>query len=349
MTLKRKTVLLVGSILIVAAFVLSCGGQGAAQAAAGRTTTHANGSPIRLAWIGKTLNNPWWISVADFAKSEAASLGVELTIALPLEEVDLERQVAMIDAAILQGVDAIIISAASSEGIIPAIMRARAAGITIVNFDTRIADPAMLDAFVGADDVYGAYKAGKYIAEQVGGRGTVGLITGLLAQSTGVDRREGFLRAMAEYPGISVVEHSADWRSDLAANVTNAMLTTNPDIKAIFACNDQMAVGMASAVRSADKRNGMVLVGYDGILDAVNLVLDGGLDAFVALPNIEQAQVGVRLAVAKLLNDNYNFTREMIFPTPLVTYDVVPGHTDRTIFEFTAMTFPLRGITATGY
>jgi len=207
----------------------------------------------------------------------------------------------------------------------------------------------MLDAFVGADDVYGAYKAGKYIAEQVGGRGTVGLITGLLAQSTGVDRREGFLRAMAEYPGISVVEHSADWRSDLAANVTNAMLTTNPDIKAIFACNDQMAVGMASAVRSADKRNGMVLVGYDGILDAVNLVLDGGLDAFVALPNIEQAQVGVRLAVAKLLNDNYNFTREMIFPTPLVTYDVVPGHTDRTIFEFTAMTFPLRGITSTGY
>jgi len=348
MSLKRRTVLLIGFIFIGAALVISCGGQGT-HGAGGRATTHPDGSPIRLAWIGKTLNNPWWISVADFARSEAASLGVELTIALPLEEVDLERQVAMVDAAILQGVDAIIISAVSSEGIIPAIMRARAAGITIINFDTRIADPAMLDAFVGADDVYGAYKAGRFIAAQIGGQGTVGLITGLLAQSTGVDRREGFLRAVANYPGITVVEHSADWRSDLAANVTNAMLTTHPDIRAIFASNDQMAVGMVSAVRAAGRRDGMVLVGYDGILDAVNLVLDGGLDAFVALPNIEQAQIGVRLAVAKLLNPNYTFAREMIFPTPLVTYNVVPGHTDRTIYEFTAMTFPLRGITATGY
>jgi len=349
MTIKRRTVLLFGFIVIGAALLLSCGNQGRG-AIGDRITTHRDGSPIRLAWIGKTLNNPWWISVADFARAEAAALGVELTIALPQEEVDLERQVAMVDAAILQGVDAIIISATSSEGIIPAIMRARAAGIRIVNFDTRIADPAMYDAFVGADDVYGAYKAGRFIAYSIGGQGTVGLITGLLAQSTGVDRREGFLRAMESYPGITVVENSADWRSDLAADVTAGMLTAHPDIRAIFACNDQMAVGMVSAVRAAGRAQGdLVLVGYDGILDAVNLVLDGDLDAFVALPNIEQAQIGVRLAVALVLNEDFNFTREMIFPTPLVTYGFVPGHTDRTIYEFTAMTFPLRGITTTGY
>jgi len=350
MFFKRRTVLLVGLFAIGAAMLLSCGNQGQSGALSDRVTTNRDGSPIRLAWIGKTLNNPWWISVADFARAEAAALGVELTIALPQEEVDLESQVAMVDAAILQGVDAIIISAVSSEGIIPAIMRARAAGIQIVNFDTRIDDPAMYDAFIGADDVDGAYKAGRFIADQIGGQGTVGLITGLLAQSTGVDRREGFLRAMQAYPGITVVENSADWRSDLAANVTAGMLTAHPDIRAIFASNDQMAVGMVSAVRAAGRAQGdLVLVGYDGILDAVNLVLDGDLDAFVALPNIEQAQIGVRLAVALVLNEGFNFTREMIFPTPLVTYDVVPGHTDRTIFEFTAMSFPLRGITATGY
>jgi ribose transport system substrate-binding protein len=334
------------------ALLVSCGNKPSESPGAptGRKTTKKDGSAIKLAWIGKTLNNPWWISVADFAQAEADSLGVELTIALPQEEVDLEKQVAMVESAIQQKVDAIIISAASSDGIIPSIRSARAAGIRIINFDTRISDSSMYDAYVGADDVYGAYKAGKYICDQLGGNGTVGLITGLLAQSTGVDRRAGFLQAAHEYPGIRVVENTAEWRSDLAANVTANMLTANPDIKAIFACNDQMAVGMVSAAKAAGKTpNDLILVGYDGILDAVNLVAQGDLDAFVALPNIEEAQIGVRLAVATVLNSDYTFSREIICGGPLVTNTLVPGHTDRTIYEYATISFPLRGVTAKGY
>ncbi len=88
-------------------------------------------SEIDVAWIGKTLNNPWWISVADFAAREAEQLGINMTISLPEEEVDLGKQIAIVEAAIEQGVDAIIISASSSEGIIPAIEGAREAGIKI--------------------------------------------------------------------------------------------------------------------------------------------------------------------------------------------------------------------------
>jgi ribose transport system substrate-binding protein len=311
----------------------------------------ADGTPIQIAWIGKTLNNPWWISVADFAKKEAESIGVKLTIALPQEEVDLEKQVAMVEAAILRNVDAIIISASSSHGIIPAIKKARRAGIKIVNFDTRISNPKMIDAFVGGDDVKGAYKAGKYICKKLNGKGEVGLITGLLAQSTGVDRRKGFLQAMNECPGIKVVaEASAEWRSDLAANITENMMTAHPKIKAIFACNDQMAVGMANTIKAKGYApKDLVLVGYDGILDAVNMVLKKELDAFVALPNLAEGAVAVRLATALVINDDYRFNREMIFDTPLVTNDLVPGHTDWTIYEFAAQTFPLKGITKKGY
>ncbi len=78
-------------------------------------------SDIDIYWVGKTLNNPWWISVADFAQKEADSLGVNLTIAFPQEEVDLEKQVSMIDAAVEMGVDALVVSASSSDGVIPAI------------------------------------------------------------------------------------------------------------------------------------------------------------------------------------------------------------------------------------
>ena len=289
-----------------------------------------DGNPIEIAWIGKTLNNPWWISVADYAQKEADSMGVNLTIALPQEEVDLEKQVSMVEAAIERHVDAIIISAASSDGIIPAIKKAREAGIKVVNFDTRISDPSMYDAFVGGDDVAGAYKAGKYICEQLGGQGEVGLITGLLAQSTGVDRKEGFMKAVSEYPGIKVVaEASAEWRSDLAANVTENMLTAHPNIKAIFACNDQMAVGMANTAKSKGfSPDDLILVGYDGILDSVNMVISKDLDAFVALPNIDEGATAVRIATALVLNKDYKYDREMIFDTPLVTYDYIPNMTD---------------------
>lgn len=309
-----------------------------------------NPSDINMAWIGKTLNNPWWISVADFTVQEAETLGVNLTISLPGEEVDLERQITMIEAAIQQGVDAIIISASSSEGVIPALERARDAGIVIINFDTRIADPDLYDAFVGADDVAGAYKAGRFICEQLG-EGKVGLLEGLQAQSTGVDRKRGFVEAIEACPGVELVASApAEWRSDLALNATINILTAHPDIDAIFASNDQMALGMVNGVYAAGRDpSEFILVGYDGILDAAQAVLDGDLDAFVALPAREEGFMTPRLALIKVLNPDFVFEREIIFPGPLVTGEYIEGQTDETIYEYITRVFPLYGVTAKGY
>ena len=119
--------------------------------------------------MGKTLNNPWWSSVSDFAQQTADNLGVDLTIAIPQEEVDPEKRVSMIEAAIEKKVDAIVVSAASSDGVIPAIKKAREAGIKIVNSDTRISDTSVIDAFVGGDDVVGATRhAGTYASSWAG-------------------------------------------------------------------------------------------------------------------------------------------------------------------------------------
>lgn len=306
---------------------------------------------ISIYWIGKTLNNPWWISVSDFAQQEADNLGVELTIAIPQEEVDLEKQVSMIEAAIQTGADAIVVSAASSDGVIPAIKKARQAGIKIVNFDTRISDKEVIDAFVGGDDEAGAYKAGKYICERLSGKGDVAIITGLMEQSTGVDRHAGFMRACSEYPEINVVaEQSAEWSSDKAADVTTNILTANPNVKAIFACNDQMAVGMVNASKAAGKKaDDLILVGYDGILDAVNMTMNGELDGFVSLPNLDEGAMGIKLAAALVMNSDYHYDREILYDCTLVTAEFVAGHTDQTIYEFAAERFPLRGLTEKGY
>lgn len=306
---------------------------------------------INIYWIGKTLNNPWWISVSDFAEQEAKNLGVNLTIAIPQEEVDLEKQVSMIEAAVEHDANAIVISAASSDGVVPAVKKAREAGIKVVNFDTRISDKSVIDAFVGGDDVEGAYKAGKYICEQLGGEGQVAIITGLMAQSTGIDRYEGFMKACEEYPGIEVVaEQGAEWSSDKAADVTTNILTANPGVQAIFACNDQMAVGMVNAAKAAGKKpDDLILVGYDGILDAVNMTMDGDLDAFVALPNLDEGSMGVKLASALILNEDYSFDREILYECSLVTDEYIEGLTDQTVFEYASERFPLRGVTDKGY
>jgi len=308
-------------------------------------------SGLNVYWIGKTLNNPWWISVADFAAREAKALGVNLTIAIPQEEVDLERQVSMIEAAVQSGAKALVISAASSDGVAPAIQAARKAGLKIINFDTRITDKSLIDAFVGGDDEAGAYKAGKYICEQLGGEGEVAVITGLLEQSTGVDRRAGFLRACKEYPKITVVaEQGAEWSSDKAFDVMTNILTAHPNLKGVFACNDQMAVGMVNAAEAAGKApKDLVLVGYDGILDAVNMILEGRLDALVSLPNLDEGSMGVRLAVALIQNPDYHYDREILYDCTLVTADLIPGLTEQTIYEYAAERFPLRGISEKGY
>ncbi|NMD37828.1 MAG: sugar ABC transporter substrate-binding protein [Christensenellaceae bacterium] len=315
------------------------------------STVFAEANALNVYWIGKTLNNPWWISVADFAQREADALGVNLTIAIPQEEVDLERQITMIEAAVQSGADALVISASSSDGVAPAILSAREAGLKIVNFDTRISDKSIIDAFVGGDDEAGAYKAGKYICEKLGGEGEVAVITGLLEQSTGVDRRAGFLRACAEYPNIKVVaEQGAEWSSDKAFNVMTNILTANPDLKGVFACNDQMAVGMVNAAEAAGKNpEDLVLVGYDGILDAVNMTLEGRMDGFVSLPNLDEGAMGVKLAVALALNPDYKYEREILYDCTLVTAEFEEGLTDQTIYEFAAERFPLRGLTQKGY
>ena len=310
-----------------------------------------NAAEMQVYWIGKTLNNPWWISVADFAQQEAEALGVNLTIAIPQEEVDLERQISMIEAAVESGAKALVISAASSDGVAPAVKAAKEAGLKIVNFDTRITDKTLVDAFVGGDDEAGAYKAGKYICEQLNGEGEVAIITGLLEQSTGVDRRAGFLRAVSEYPGIKVVaEQGAEWSSDKAFDVMTNILTAHPNLKAVFACNDQMAVGMVNAAEAAEKKpEDLILVGYDGILDAVNMILEDRMDALVSLPNLDEGAMGVKLAVALVQNPDYHFAREILYDCTLVTNGLIEGLTDQTIYEFAAERFPLRGITEKGY
>ena len=308
-------------------------------------------SDIKVAWIGKTLNNPWWVHAYDLARAEAAKLGIDLISYLPEEEVDLEKQISMVEAAIQQNVHAIVISASSGEGVIPALKKANEAGITVINFDTAVADQSLVKAFICTDNETQAYRAGKYMCEKLGGKGEVALLEGLLTQSTGVERKAGFMKACAEYPEIKVVATApAEWRSDLAMDATVNMLTAHPNIKGVFASNDQMAVGMVNGVYAVGKDpKDMILIGFDGILDAVELLDNGELSAFIAVPTLELGEMPVRLAVASVIHPEYEYERIMYGHASLVTRSFEEGFSDESLAEYAARVFPLRGVNKKGY
>jgi len=306
---------------------------------------------IKIFWIGKTLNNPWWIMSKDMAVREANALGVKIVTELPQQEVDLQTQISMIDSAIEQHASAIVISAASSQGVIPALKQAQAQGIPIINFDTEISDPTIAKTYVAADDYEGAFRACTYLAQQLDGKGDVGLLEGLQTQSTGVNRKNGCLDAWKKFPGITVAAIApAQWRTDLATTATIDMLTAHPNIKGIFASNDQMTIGMvAGAATEGRSAKNMVLVGYDGIMDAVALIKEGKLTADMALPTRWEGETGIRMAVYVLLHPDATLPQKIFYPDQLVTATPVAGANHQTADEYLARNFPLMGASKTGY
>lgn len=186
---------------------------------------------------------------------------------------DLARQQSQIDNFIVQRVDAIIVSPADTKGIGPAIERANEAGIPVFTADIA-AQGGKVVTHVASDNVAGGRLAAAYIARALNGQGNVGIIGQPEVQST-IDRERGFTEEMQKHPGIKIVSVlNGSGVRDRALRTADDMLQANPDIKAIFAINDDTALGALSAAE-ARGRNDLVIVGYDGTPEARRAISRG--------------------------------------------------------------------------
>jgi ribose transport system substrate-binding protein len=186
---------------------------------------------------------------------------------------DLAKQQSQIDNFIVQHVDAIVVAPVDSKGIGPAIAKAAAANIPVFTAD--IAAPgAPVVSHVASDNVTGGKLAGEYIAKAIGGKGDVGLIGQPEVQSA-FDREQGFRDALKAYPDIHLVSSlSGSGVRDRALKAADDMLQAHPTIKAIFAINDDSALGALSAAESRHLGN-LVIVGYDATPEAQKAILAG--------------------------------------------------------------------------
>ena len=156
-----------------------------------------------------------------------------------------------------------------------------------------------LDGFVGSDNYEGGRVAGQHLVQVTGGKANVGLLEGIPGHETGDSRLKGFHDAIKDSPGVKVVaSQTANWERDQGFSVFQNMLQAHPEIDALFACSDMMALGAIEAIAAAGKTGKIRVIGFDAVDDARKAIEAGTLLASVAQFPSEMGRLAVEDAVA---------------------------------------------------
>jgi ribose transport system substrate-binding protein len=291
----RKIV--IGALCLIAATTIACNRGGGESASA----------KPRVALVLKTLNSPFFNDMQRGAQGAADKLGVDLVVQAAEREIDVERQMQIIENLIQSGVKAMALTPSGSKEVVPAVVKANRAGIPIVIVDTRLDPAAAAEAgakaasFIGSDNYDGGRIAAKFVVDATKGTANVGVLEGIPGHETGDSRLRGFREGIAATPGVKIVaSQPANWERDQGFNVFQNMLQAHPEIDTVFACNDMMALGAIEAIRAAGKTGKIRVVGFDAVDDARKAIDDGTMAASVAQFPDEMGRVAVENAVKAL-------------------------------------------------
>jgi ribose transport system substrate-binding protein len=246
---------------------------------------------------------------------EAARQGVEVLVADARG--DAATQVNQIEDFVTKQVDAVIYIPAGATAAGVPVKDARAADIPVVAVDRNPPD-APADTFIASDSVASARKLGEHVAKLTGGKGRVAILQGQIGTTPEIDRNKGFQQALDAEPRLQVVaKQSADWDQDKGFSVAQNMLQAHPDISVFFGRADAMALGAAQAVRVANVKRKVTIVGFDGDLAGLRAVRDGVIDATMT----QQTQRMGRMAVqsAEQLIDGKKPPAQQLLPAYLTT------------------------------
>jgi ribose transport system substrate-binding protein len=265
-------------------------------------------APRRIALVVKTLNSPFFIDMKNGAEEAAQRLNVELIVQAAEREVDVEKQMQIIENLIQTRVNAICVTPSGSKELIPAVGKANQAGIPVLVLDTRLDEAAAekervrFETFIGSDNYQGGKVAGEYAAKIFNGKAKLAVLEGIPGHETGDSRMNGFNEGIKDFSGMEIVaSQTANWERDQGFNVMQNMLQAHPEIEGVFACNDMMALGAMEAIIAAGKSGQIKIIGFDAVEEARREIQSGGLAASVAQHPAAMGRLAVENAV-KILN-----------------------------------------------
>jgi len=218
------------------------------------------------------LGNPFFVQIAHGAEAQAKKYNPAVKFTAESSNYDVNNQTNQMDNFVSSGVNLILLNAADSKGIAPAVLRAKAAGITVVAVD--VAAEGGVDATVTSNNKQAGELDGKYVADRLKGKGQVVIVNGPPVSAV-TDRVAGFVEVIKQYPDIKIVsqDQNAGGSRDGGLRVMTDLLTAFPKIDAVFAINDPTAIGCDLAAKQALRKD-FFIVGVDGAPDVVPSLKD---------------------------------------------------------------------------
>jgi ABC-type sugar transport system substrate-binding protein len=265
--------------LLASLFSAACQRSDSTASAAGGATSKAPASR-RVAVVISTLNNPWFVVLAETARNRAKELGYEATIFD--SQNDPAKESTHFDNLISSGYGAVLFNCTDAKGSIANVRRAKAAGVPVFCMDREIEANDAATSQILSDNYSGCVALGQYFVEQIGETGKYVELLGIVADTNTWNRSKGFHSVVDRFPNLKMVaQQSAEFDRTKALEVLEAILQANPDIDAVFCGNDAMAMGAYQALLAAGKASKVKVFGFDGADDVVRSVAEGKIAATV--------------------------------------------------------------------
>ncbi len=232
----------------------------------------------KIAVVISTLNNPWFVVLADTAKARAVELGYDATIFD--SQNDTAKEAANFENIIASGYKAILFNPTDANGSVANVQKAKAAGIPVFCIDREINSTNAATCQMLSDSYSGCVKLGQYFVKTVGKEGEYAELLGIVGDNNTWNRSKGFHSVVDRYPGLKMVaQQSGEFDRAKGLEVMESIMQAHPNIKAVFCGNDAMAMGAYQALVTAGKADQVKVFGFDGADDVVKSIAEGKIVA----------------------------------------------------------------------
>ena len=258
----------------------------------------AQNDRLRIAVIVKATDSDFWYSVQNGVSAAATEYNVEVSFEGPASEEDYSTQIAMIERAVENGVDAIVLSAIDYERVAASVTEAARRGVRVVAIDSAVGSPAV-SRFIGTDNYAAGRTAGEAV-RQCAPAGTplyVGLVNFAEETENGRQRELGLREYLAEYPEIHIAAAvHADSNTESAAAAASALLREHPEINVLVGLNEWMSLGVGYAIARSGAAGRVHGIGFDANTVSVGMLETGEMDALIVQNPFAIGYLGVQYA-----------------------------------------------------
>lgn len=291
---RRKALSVFAIATSIAIGAAGCGDQGSSGSS---TAASGSGDKKTVAIVSKGYQHQFWQAVKKGAEEKGKELNVTVTFEGPDKETNVDQQVTMLQSALDKKPGALGIAALDSKAVSPLLEQAKSANIPVVAFDSGVESDIPV-ATAATDNKAAAAEAAKRLAEAIGHKGKIAVVGHSDTSTTGVDRRDGFVEYMkANEPNIEIVaQQHGDGDQAKSADITKAILQSNPDIVGLYGTNEGAAIGVVQGVKELGKKD-LKIVGFDSGKAQIDAIKAGEMIGAVTQNPVAIGAVTVQTAV----------------------------------------------------